>query len=70
MLGGAFRRWDTGRIAPVVSLAPRQAKPLRPVAVQGMVWVMVCWGAYAHVTSGGGDRAMAVSGSCRIMPPQ
>jgi len=34
-----------------------------------MVWVMVCWGAYMHAASSGGDRAIAVSGRRRIMPP-
>ena len=30
---------------------------------------MVCWGAYMHAASSGGDRAIAVSGRRRIMPP-
>ena len=42
----------------------------RSAVMQGLAWMMVCWGAYAHAASSGGDLAMAFSGSRRIMPPQ
>lgn len=46
-----------------------QAELRRPALRQGLVGVMVCWGAYMHAASSGGDRAIAVSGRRRIMPP-
>ena len=61
---------DGGFGAQAVQQVPATTERLRPAVVQVLVWVMVCWGAYAHAASGGGDRAMAASGSRRIMPPQ
>ncbi len=31
---------------------------------------MICWGAYRHAASSGGDLARAVNGSRRMRPPQ
>ena len=79
MAGAYLGGWPTDRFGARKVLAVSTL--LRGVVLAGipiamaagflsLVWVMVCWGAYAHAASGGGDRAMAASGSRRIMPPQ
>ena len=69
MSARSVRGSGAGRMVQALHQVPVQAELRRPALMQGMAWVMVCWGAYMHAASSGGDRAIAVSGRRRIMPP-
>ena len=70
MSDGPFRGLDAGMIATVSDQVPLKPGLRRPAVVQVLGWLMVCWAAYMHTASRGGDRAMAVSGSLRVTAPQ
>ena len=65
-----IRELDLVRGVSVVRVIVESVGLRQSAVMQGLAWMMVCWGAYAHAASSGGDLAMAFSGSRRIMPPQ
>ena len=70
MPGGPFRGFDEGTMFQAFHQGSVQPELRRPAVVQGLAWVMVCWGAYAHSPSIGGARGMALNGTRRMMAPQ